>query len=472
MKKLLTLTFLGATSAAAQQPNIVIIMTDQQSHDMMSCAGNPYLRTPAMDRLAREGYRFEKTYAANPVSQPSRYALFTGHYASDVGLRHNSKNKQECDASHAYDESCGMGYVFRRGGYDAVYAGKTHFYLGSGALGFKRICSDAYDGPAAKAEEFFTSRKGNSKPYIAVFSFLNPHDICMAGGMTGRLDLPELPDEQKVATHRYLTMKDTLTQQEYHSQLPASAANRAPIEGQIPQVSDLCLVAEEFSDDDWNFYSWLYHRLTESVDDQIGRVLAAMDKARAWENTIVVFTSDHGEMNSSHGLCFKNVPFEECQRVPLIFVGRDIPKGYRDSESLVCNGIDLLPTLCDLAGIKAPEGLAGTSLRECLTQQKKLARDYIVTETYNSFQIHDGRHKYTVFEVPDNPEMLTDIEADPLELRNFANSPAYASVRRELRNKLAQNLRQRGLWPLREDLALDTKKLRAKMLKDRQHIKR
>ncbi|MCX6326537.1 MAG: sulfatase-like hydrolase/transferase [Bacteroidia bacterium] len=125
------LAVLATAGSCAQKlpdkPNVLFIMTDQQSYNMMSCMGNKWLSTPNMDKIANMGYRFEKTYCANPVSMTSRFSLLTGHYASEVGVKANTS---------AYDSSKvkqivsvdGLGIIFRKAGYETLYSGKTHLY--------------------------------------------------------------------------------------------------------------------------------------------------------------------------------------------------------------------------------------------------------------------------------------------------------------------------------------------------------
>jgi arylsulfatase A-like enzyme len=188
------------------------------------------------------------------------------------------------------------------------------------------------------------------------------------------------------------------------------------------------------------------------VDAQIGRALTALKNAGLEENTVIIFTSDHGEMNGAHGLILKNVMFEESQRVPLIVAGKGIPSNYIDSSTLVCNGLDLLPTMCDLAGIAIPKKLPGVSLKPYLTGAgKKPDRKYIITEDFNSYQITDGRYKYTIYELPGNPEILTDLKINPGETISYSNDPAYAEIKASLKKELMANLSQRGLTPLPED---------------------
>ena len=228
--------------------------------------------------------------------------------------------------------------------------------------------------------------------------------------------------------------------------------NAAPIDGEQPEMVAMSMGSRKWDDAQWDLYNWMYHRLTESVDALIGRVLAALKNAGLEENTILVFTSDHGEMNGSHGLITKNVMFEECQRVPFIFVGKGIRPNYADKSTLVCNGLDFLPTICDLVGIESPKGISGVSLKPYLTGEgKKPGRKYIITEDYNAYQINDGRYKYTIYELPGHPETLTDLETNPGETTDFAKDPSYAKIKDDLKKELMANLSKRGLTPLPED---------------------
>ncbi len=210
----------------------------------------------------------------------------------------------------------------------------------------------------------------------------------------------------------------------------------------------------------WDRYNWMYYRLTESVDAQIGRVLNALEKSGLDKSTIIVFTSDHGDMHGAHQLILKNVMFEECQRIPFMFAGHGIKQNYVDTTTLVCNGLDFLPTICDLAGIPYPKELPGISLKPYLTGNgEKPHREYIITEGYNADQITDGRFKYTVYELPGYPELLTDLQVNPGEIINYANDPARSEMKTTLKKELMLNLDQRGLTPLPEDRTI--KNLRA-----------
>ena len=196
-------------------------------------------------------------------------------------------------------------------------------------------------------------------------------------------------------------------------------------------------------------HMWFYYRLMEQVDKEIGKVLDALENSPYKDNTLIVFTSDHGEMACSHGLTGKNHPYQECQKVPLIFVGKNIPEGVVDCTNTVCNGWDMLPTMLDLSGIDVPEELNGLSLKKVITDGKKLDRKYLYFETVNSYGvIEDGRYKYTKFGLAgDNEngtEALFDLSEDPGELHNLIFDPDCGQKAGELRAELERQMERYG----------------------------
>jgi arylsulfatase A-like enzyme len=451
----LALSVIGTNALPSQEkPNVLLIMTDQQSYNFMSCMGNKWLRTPNMDRIASMGYRFERNYCVNPVSMPSRFSLFTGHYASEVGVKENTNTFKEQKVKEIITEYA-LGNIFREAGYRTLCSGKTHLYgtKDMTEYGFKINDRDPYDGPAIYAEKVFDEYgKGKKeKPFFLFLSFLNPHDICFKAGFDKRYP-DKLSKENASATKKLLDLKKNLSPEAYRSQVPPRATNINPITGELEGMVEMDIESRGWKSAQWDLYSWMYCRLTESVDKQIGRVLDALEKARLEDNTIIVFTSDHGEMNGAHGLILKNVLFEECQRVPFIFAGKGIKKNYADKTTLVCNGLDFIPTICDLTGIESPKGITGISLKPYLTGQgQKPARKFIITESYNGYQINDGRYKYSIYELPGHPEMLTDLAANPGETINFASDKFYSEIKAGLKKQLMDNLLKRGLTPLAED---------------------
>lgn len=434
--------------AKEQKPNILLIVTDQQSFNMISCAGNQYIHTPNIDRIAQNGYMFNNTYCANPVSMPSRFALITGQFSSKVGLKGNTTkvNKEKVlETVHKYS----IGNVFRDNGYNTYYSGKTHLYGAKSSLddyGFELHGQDAYEGAAEFAETFFSNPDYISdKPFFLYLSFMNPHDICYGAGEDPRFKTKELSAKSRATTEKYLKMKSEMSREEFLSQVPPQPSNMNIIPEYKARQTIRGSGLRDWNEEQWMTYRWMYRKLTEDVDNLIGRVLKAMDKAGLTGNTIVVFTSDHGDMQQAHGFVFKSRLLEECQKVPFIFMGKGIQKGIKDDNTLVCNGSDLAPTLYDLVGINAPENLPGVSLKPYLTGHGTLPdRKYLILESSPGMQIHDGKYKYSVLMDMGCTQTLFNISTDPGEEHNIVNNSRYQKIRRNLHFILEKEAILRG----------------------------
>ena len=177
------------------------------------------------------------------------------------------------------------------------------------------------------------------------------------------------------------------------------------------------------------------------VDRQIGIVLDALRESGLERDTVVMFTSDHGDHDGEHRLTMKRSFYEAAVHVPLLvrWPGR-VPAGRVDDVHLINNGIDLLPTLCDLAGVAPPAGLPGRSFRG-LAQAEAAAgwREFTVSQTVAGRMLRSGRYKYCVYHLAGvSEEMLCDLHDDPLETMNLAASPPHRNALREPRTLLAE----------------------------------
>ena len=425
-------------AASSARPNILLIITDQQHAGMLSVAGNPHLSTPAMDSLAATGVRFERAYCGNPVCVPSRFGMLTGVMPSRVGMETNNTTLKVPESILAHS----MGRVFREAGYETSYGGKLHTPMNLNQIGFDLLTADQREELADQCVAFLKRR--HEKPFLLVASFINPHDICYMGirahtaAQKGRSQKPpKSSGPHFVALDAALKLPDGTSRDEFF----ATLCPPLPANFEIPpgEPEALCPVdgrgfrsylRKNWTDEDWRLHRWAYARLTERVDGQIGRVLAALQEAGLENDTVVVFTSDHGDMDSAHRLEHKGVCYDEASRVPLIVSQKEFTKpGLVDDEHLVSTTLDLIPTLCDFAGIATPNGLTGRSLLPLAAGQSPASwRRGVITECRMSRMARTARYKYVVYSQGERREQLLDMEEDPGEMQNLAVDPAYARI--------------------------------------------
>jgi arylsulfatase A-like enzyme len=425
----LLLAPLATLHAASERPNVLFILTDQQQAGMMSCAGNPWLKTPAMDSIARNGARFERAYSVNPQCVPSRTGMITGYMPGRFGVQSNGdKTRLPADA-----QKQAMGWLFRNAGYETAYGGKVHIPAKIDDCGFDVLTADQRDELATECVAFL--KRPHVKPFLLVASFINPHDICFVN-FTEDKPAKAAPSkkkpkayedeegslEERASAAAALKRPDGVSEEEFF-------AKHCPPLPSTFKASDSPRT-KHWSVEQWRLHGWAYCRLTEQVDRQIGQVLQALRDAGLEENTLVVFASDHGEMNGAHGAIRKGGFFEEAARVPFVVSLKGVTKpGLVDNQHLVSSGLDLIPTLCDFAGINPPAALPGRSVRalaEGRTPQEW--RPYVVSERPDGRMVCSGRYKYWVYAKGDRLEQLVDLEKDPGEMKNFATDPAYADV--------------------------------------------
>lgn len=193
-------------------------------------------------------------------------------------------------------------------------------------------------------------------------------------------------------------------------------------------------------------HRWVYNRLIEEADSDIMTVLDALENGGFMDNTIIVFLSDHGEIDVSHMREHKSVPYQEAQNVPFVIAGPGIKAGKTDRKTVVNTGTDFLPTLCDFAGIDIPEGYPGISVKDAATGGQRPDRKYIFTDGANWFQVLDrGRYKYTVMEKSGRNEILVDLKKDPGETVNLAEDMKYRKILESLRTVLGNELERRDI---------------------------
>ncbi len=433
------------------RPNVLLILTDQQSLRAMGAYGNRHVRTPNMDALAACGVRFARSYCAAPVCSASRAALVTGRMPHEIGVEVNDRPIRAGVPT--------LGSVFRAAGYDTAWAGKWHvpesYPAAADAIpGFRNLpvprdplahLGSRMDGPTVDAAVAFL-RERRDRPFLLTVSLHNPHDIC--AWIVGRhrdaisipppdLPLPPLPGNFEVA----------LREPEF-----VSACRRRDHYG--PEN----LWAAKWTPDAWRLYLHAYYRLVERVDAQVGRLIDALGACGRRDDTLIVFTSDHGEGLAAHRLVAKLLFYEEMVSVPLVVAWRGwTPEGVQDGEHLV-SGLDIMPTLCDYAGVAAPEFVRGASLRPAIERPGEPGREFVAAELqpdpaqpgFKGRMVRSRRFKYAVYSEGARPEMLFDLDADPLETRDLAPDPDQHRVMAAHRAMLRSWMDRTGddfVWP-------------------------
>ena len=409
------------SSAEDRPPNIVLIITDQQHADMMSCAGNKWLNTPAMDRLAREGIRFTKAYVTNPVCVPSRISMATGVMAGRLGVLNNG----DTASVPPEVENHSLGKLLKRAGYDTFYGGKTHMCdeLNPPGAGYDEYFRDSRDALPAACIDFIERKR--DRPFFAVASFINPHDICFAfSAYKGK----PVPGKQSVE-HLYRQASELSAEQlpplPSNFRIPELEPDAIELYSKANAVTPAGTMRRIYDERQWQLYRWIYCRLTEQVDQHIGRLLDALERNELEEETLVIFTSDHGDMDACHRLASKGRFYDQSVRVPFLMRYKGKIASKVDTN-LVSSGLDLLPTVCDYAGLEVPDGLSGKSLRPLtVSNHVDRWRDYLVTENHTGRMVRSTDFKYCVYREGELRESLVDMRHDPGEMQNLVTAPEY-----------------------------------------------
>ena len=422
------------------KPNILFIFADDQRADALGIAGNPILKTPNIDQLARSGTRFTNAYVMGgnhgAICAASRAMMLSGKNLFHV------LDKLECQET--------MPMYFGKQGYETFGTGKWHnekdmfeasfqkgknVFLGGMADHFSIAVRDLQvDGklsePMKKGystdlfadvtkeflEEYADSEQQN--PFFAYVSFTVPHD-------------PYSPKSGYI--NRYDTAKILL---------PENFMSLHPFEFDQLNIRDENLtgwprkpeVVKEILSD---YYSLITH-----LDDQVGKLIATLKEKGLYENTIIVYAADNGLAIGSHGLLGKQNLYEHSTKVPIIISGPGIPKDQL-SDALVYL-YDLYPTLADLAGLAAPEGIDGKDLVPILTSSEKEVRPALFTAYRHTVRaIREGNWKLIRYPERDFTQLF-NLESDPFELNNLAENPESSQQLGKLKASLEREQKLAG----------------------------
>lgn len=419
------------------KPNIVIFLTDQQRHDTLGAYGNPLDITPAFDGWAKEGTLCENAFTPQPICMPARACLQTGAYANQNGCTKNGlplNNRR----------NTGMAQYFTAAGYDTGYIGKWHLadtspvpaeqrygfksWLGSNTLEFSssaydlvmyneenqpvRVPGHRIDGVADCAIRYINTPR--EKPFLLFVSPLEPH---------GQNNV-----------NAYLAPRFMQQRWQGRWMPPDLATLGGSAHGQMAG----------------------YLALVERLDYAFGRIMDALLSLNMLDNTIVLFTSDHGEHFMTRNTTHKMSPHEASIHVPLLLLGPHFSGGRRLSQ--LVSLVDILPTLMDAAGLEIPEHLAGQSLLPLLRNTTTNWPKEVLIQTSEvelGRTVRTMRWKYGVVAPQKDPlqdaesdmyeeRYLYDLQHDPYELTNLIHHSGFDAVKDELRERLLVKMEESG----------------------------
>ena len=460
------------------RPNVLLLLTDQERHDLIDPEGLP-VETAAIDGLAADGVRFSHAFTPISICSSARASLLSGLYPHAHGVL-NNVHEPDAMATDLAEETPTFGTAVRDAGYATGYVGKWHVgrtktpadfgfdyvggsddhhdaHLAGGLAAFQReqgVDPDAAEPADPVYAEFPGSREvlGGSLPippeatrtaYNAELTIQRIADLADADSpFFHRVDF-QGPHHPYLVPEPYASLYDP-------AELDPWPADAETFDGK-PRVQRnyrRYRGVENLDADDWARLRSLYMGFMEHIDDQIGRILAALDELGVADETVVVHASDHGDFTGAHRQWNKG-PFmyDDTYRIPLVARGPGVAGSGRVCDGLV-SLVDLMPTFLELADAPVPEAIHGRSLWPLLRDDDGASgRDAVFGEyhgdelgLYSQRMVRTKRYKY-VFNAPDTDE-LYDLDADPGELQNLVDHPEYADVRRRLRRRLAEWMRE------------------------------
>ena len=452
----------SALPAAAARPHVILIMTDQQRFDALGTV-NPVVSTPNLDALARAGVSFPNAYVASPSSTPARGVLLTGMtpwHAGMVGYYGKVAEKYPNELPQILSDA----------GYRTVAVGKMHYFPQRNAHGFQILKVDESgrvetDGFVSDYRQWFAAAAPDKNPDATGIGW-NEHAAAVYA-LSEELHPTRWTADEAIRQieacdpAQPLFLKVSFARPHSPYDPPQRWLDRyKDAEIPAPWVGDWCA---EFADrpmtKDAAFGDFgtehavnsrrHYYAAVSFIDEQIGRVVEALKKQGIYDNALIVFTSDHGDMLGDHHHWRKTYPYEGSARIPFIVrVPGDAAAGQTRTQCVDLR--DVMPTFLDAAGVEVPLSVDGKSLLSVVKNPRAPWREYIEFEHSSAYEagsgwvaLTDGRTKY-VWQYNKGTEQLFDLTADPGELHERSKDQKYQKTLAVWRGRMAQTLQERG----------------------------
>lgn len=482
-----------------KRPNIIFIMTDDHASNAISCYGSNLIQTPHIDRLAKEGIKFENTYAVNALSGPSRACILTGKFSHVNGFKDNH--------SVFNGDQQTFPKILRENGYQTAMIGKWHLITEPQGFDYWCILSGQHEQGDYYSPDFiengnhitesgyvtdiitdkvinFIDNRKRDKPFMIMYHQKAPHRNWMPAprhlGIFNDKTFPEPDNLFDNYNHRCSAAKEQdmsiehtlsndwdlklLTRQELLNDTTNrlySVYRRMSQEvqhkwdsvyaGRIAEYKSGKLNGEELVR--WKYQQYMrdYLATVLSVDENIGRLLEYLEEKGELNNTMIVYTSDQGFFLGEHGWFDKRFMYEESQRMPLVIRYPKSIKAGSVSRALSMN-VDFAPTFLDMAGIDIPKDMQGVSLKPVLTNAGEIPPDWREAVYYHFYEYpgeHAVKRHYGIrtadfklihfYNDIDEWEMY-DLKKDPKEMVNVFDNPEYSDKKNELM-QLLKNVR-------------------------------
>ena len=430
--------------------NVLFLCSDEHSPHALGCYGNNAIQTPHLDALASRGITFSNAYCASPICCPSRASLATGRYIHRLGTWDNATPYDGTQADS-------WGHRLQAQGYPATTFGKLHYEKTEGATGFDER-NPIYFSPGSPAEVYGLAR--HITPDIPK---MRQHVLDASAR-----EVPYTAYDRKTCNQAVHWLKDvapylnkpwatfvSFAHPHFPFGAPAEFVNKYspdkvpfPIQGKpeewannpaINRLRKIFNLDTPLSEAEIRNAVAVYYGMVSFMDDLVGQVITALYESGLSNNTLILYTSDHGEMHGEHGLWYKGVMYESSVRVPLIVAGPGIPVG-KVSRTPVSH-VDIYPTIIQATGADDAEqdtDLPGASLLQ--TSDKANQNRAVFSEfhglgaTNAVFMIRTDRWKYNHY--VGFPPQLFDMQKDPDEVHNLADNPAYADTLQSCRKAL------------------------------------
>lgn len=449
----------GKNADAAAKPNIVFVLIDDLRWDDLGCTGNPFVQSPNIDRIAREGAQFRNAFATTPLCSPSRGSILTSQYAHTHGIVDNTDRSAQSHRLHTFPQD------LQKAGYETAFVGKWHmgndstrrpgfdrwFCLQGQGTSFDPVVND--DGKEAALTGYVTDvlnakgveyvRQPHAKPFLLYLSHKAIHPESYQGP-DGKLSDPTLSNFIPAPRHKSLYEGAVIPR--------AASFGVPPLDKPAlrQEITGLGPLGPETVSSDKVILNRL--RMLAAVDEGVGELIKALDDTGQLDNTVFVVAGDHGYFYGEHGLSIeRRLAYEESIRIPLLVRYPAMVNSGSAPEGIALT-LDLGPTLVELGGGVVPPTYQGRSLVPLLTgeQPSDWRRSFLIEYFSDTVfprmnemgyrAVRGDRWKYIHYLEQPNADELYDLESDPYELKNLIAAPEAAAPLETMRTELEKLL--------------------------------